>query len=90
MVPDGIKSLGGDAGNVSAVMLALPSEVVQDLDSILGFALWFLQAEHLSPWEPAPFLFKGSAGLEFVSHAPLGIYSGKEDTFRKLSSQEWL
>lgn len=32
MVPDGIKSLGGDAGNVSAVMLALPSEVVQDLD----------------------------------------------------------
>ena len=58
--------------------------------SILGFALWFLQAEHLSPWEPAPFLFKGSAGLEFVSHAPLGIYSGKEDTFRKLSSQEWL
>lgn len=50
-------------------------------------ALWPLLG-HFSACEPAPSWESALLRLEFVYCSPLGISSEKEDTFRKLSSQE--
>lgn len=75
--------LWGYLGDVCAALcfrLALPGVVSEP-------ALWPLVG-HFSACEPAPSWESALLRLEFVYCSPLGICSGKEDTFRKLSSQE--